>query len=86
MARHDREESLEEQLAWLDAIKEQEEAPVIAVKSTAVDDAVISPYPKDPWSLVPAEPDAPSSSLFRTMPTTPHATVMMANCRTTVSL
>lgn len=66
MARHDREESLEEQLAWLDAIKEQEEAPVIAVKSTAVDDAVISPYPKDPWSLVPAEPDAPSSSLFRT--------------------
>ncbi len=66
MARHDREESLEEQLAWLDAIKEQEEAPPIALKSTAVDDAIISPYPKDPWSLVPAEPETASSSLFRT--------------------
>ncbi|MEU8385190.1 AAA family ATPase [Streptosporangium sp. NPDC048865] len=66
MARHDREESLEEQLAWLDAIKEQEEeAPALAVKATAVDDAVVSPYPKDPWSLVPTEPDATSSPLFR---------------------
>ncbi|MFF3437916.1 AAA family ATPase [Streptosporangium sp. NPDC002721] len=66
MARHDREESLEEQLAWLDAIKEQEEeAPALAVKATAVDDAVVSPYPQDPWSLVPAEPDATSSPLFR---------------------
>ncbi|WP_326646331.1 AAA family ATPase [Streptosporangium sp. NBC_01755] len=65
MARHDREESLEEQLAWLDAIKEQEEAPALAVKATTVDDTVISPYPKDPWSLVPAEPDTASSPLFR---------------------
>ena len=66
MARHDREESLEEQLAWLDAIKEQEEAPVVAAKSAAVvDDAVISPYPKDPWSSVPTESDATSSPLFR---------------------
>ncbi|MEV4750238.1 AAA family ATPase [Streptosporangium sp. NPDC049248] len=65
MARHDREESLEEQLAWLDAIKEQEEAPALAVKATTVDDTVVSPYPKDPWSLVPAEPDTASSPLFR---------------------
>ncbi|WP_433248549.1 AAA family ATPase [Streptosporangium sp. CA-135522] len=67
MARHDREESLEEQLAWLDAIKEQEEeAPPIPVKSAMVDEAIISPYPKDPWSSVPVEPDAGSSPLFRT--------------------
>ncbi|WP_242675989.1 AAA family ATPase [Streptosporangium minutum] len=69
MARHDREESLEEQLAWLDAIKEQDEVPPVAVKSTAmdaVDDAAISPYPKDPWSSVPSEPDVASSPLFRT--------------------
>ncbi|MER5323577.1 AAA family ATPase [Streptosporangium roseum] len=69
MARHDREESLEEQLAWLDAIKEQEETPPVAVKSAAmdaVDDAAISPYPKDPWSSVPSEPDVASSPLFRT--------------------
>ncbi|MEU3167258.1 AAA family ATPase [Streptosporangium sp. NPDC006930] len=66
MARHDREESLEEQLAWLDAIKEhEEEAPALAVKATTVDDAVVSPYPKDPWSLVPTEPDTTSSPLFR---------------------
>jgi MinD-like ATPase involved in chromosome partitioning or flagellar assembly len=66
VARHDREESLEEQLAWLDAIKEQEEAPVVAAKSAAVmDDAVISPYPQDPWSSVPTESDATSSPLFR---------------------
>ncbi|GAA3122222.1 hypothetical protein GCM10010466_11370 [Planomonospora alba] len=68
MARHDREESLEEQLAWLDAIKEQEEAPPAVVSApvpAAVDDAVVSPYPQDPWSLVPSEPDAASSPLFR---------------------
>ncbi|MEU8268566.1 AAA family ATPase [Sphaerisporangium sp. NPDC049002] len=65
MARHDREDphSLEEQLAWLDAIKENEEAPV-PVTVTA-DDTVVSPYPKDPWAMVPAEPPAPSSPLFR---------------------
>ncbi|MGC5009840.1 AAA family ATPase [Streptosporangium sp. DT93] len=65
MARHDREESLEEQLAWLDAIKEQEEAPALGASATAMDDAVVSPYPKDPWSLVPTEPDTTSSPLFR---------------------
>ncbi|MFC4063000.1 AAA family ATPase [Planomonospora corallina] len=68
MARHDREESLEEQLAWLDAIKEQEEAPpaVVSAQVTAgVDDAAGSPYPQDPWSLVPSETDAASSPLFR---------------------
>ncbi|MFJ2028187.1 AAA family ATPase [Streptosporangium sp. NPDC087985] len=66
MARHDREESLEEQLAWLDAIKEQEEMPPGAVTSTTADEAVISPYPKDPWGSVPSDPDAASSPLFRT--------------------
>ncbi|MFF5208540.1 AAA family ATPase [Streptosporangium sp. NPDC000396] len=30
-----------------------------------MDDAIVSPYPKDPWSLVPAEPDASSSPLLR---------------------
>ncbi|MCW2876790.1 MAG: ATPase involved in chromosome partitioning-like protein [Sphaerisporangium sp.] len=65
MARHDREDphSLEEQLAWLDAIKENEEAPV-PVTVTA-DDTVVSPYPKDPWAMVPTEAPAPSSPLFR---------------------
>ncbi|MFC4531010.1 AAA family ATPase [Sphaerisporangium dianthi] len=65
MARHDREDphSLEEQLAWLDAIKENEEAPV-PVTITA-DDTVVSPYPKDPWAMVPAEPPPPASPLFR---------------------
>lgn len=66
MARHDREESLEEQLAWLDAIKEQEEAPPGAVTDTAMDGAAISPYPKDPWGSVPSEPSGISSPLFRT--------------------
>ncbi|GAA2876073.1 hypothetical protein GCM10010517_37150 [Streptosporangium fragile] len=65
MARHDREESLEEQLAWLDAIKEQEEEPALVVPAATVEDTVISPYPRDPWSLVPSEPDATSSPLFR---------------------
>ncbi|WP_248959639.1 MinD/ParA family ATP-binding protein [Sphaerisporangium perillae] len=65
MARHDREDphSLEEQLAWLDAIKENEEAPV-AVTVTA-DETVVSPYPKDPWAMVPTESPAPASPLFR---------------------
>ncbi|WP_244893973.1 MinD/ParA family ATP-binding protein [Planobispora rosea] len=67
MARHDREESLEEQLAWLDAIKEQEEAPAVAVTvaATTADDTVVSPYPQDPWSLVPTEADTTSSPLLR---------------------
>ncbi|GLW09842.1 hypothetical protein Misp01_49710 [Microtetraspora sp. NBRC 13810] len=65
MARHDREDphSLEEQLAWLDAIKETEEAPIGAA-STALDETVVSPYPKDPWRSVPAEPE-PAPPLFR---------------------
>ncbi|MEU9891389.1 MinD/ParA family protein [Sphaerisporangium sp. NPDC051011] len=65
MARHDREDphSLEEQLAWLDAIKETEDPP--APVTITVDETVVSPYPKDPWSLVPAESAPPSSPLFR---------------------
>ncbi|MEV4899679.1 hypothetical protein AB0K48_61280, partial [Nonomuraea sp. NPDC055795] len=62
MARHDREESLEEQLAWLDAIKETEEAPV-AVSATA--EAAASPYPKDPWLSVPSAQETPTPPLFR---------------------
>ncbi|MEW9555973.1 AAA family ATPase [Nonomuraea sp. NPDC050783] len=65
MARHDREESLEEQLAWLDAIKETDEAPVSVGAPTAAADEPVSPYPKDPWSLVPAQPDTPTPPLFR---------------------
>ncbi|TMR99433.1 MinD/ParA family ATP-binding protein [Nonomuraea basaltis] len=66
MARHDREESLEEQLAWLDAIKETDEAPVSVSASTAsADEPVSSPYPKDPWLLVPTQHDTPTPPLFR---------------------
>ncbi|GAA3249669.1 MinD/ParA family ATP-binding protein [Nonomuraea helvata] len=66
MARHDREESLEEQLAWLDAIKETEESPVSVSASTAVpDEPIASPYPQDPWRLVPAQQDTPTPPLFR---------------------
>ncbi|MEU6788257.1 AAA family ATPase [Nonomuraea angiospora] len=66
MARHDREESLEEQLAWLDAIKETEEAPVSVNASTAAaDESVASPYPQDPWRMVPTQPDTPTPPLFR---------------------
>ncbi|WP_260478109.1 MinD/ParA family protein [Nonomuraea sp. WAC 01424] len=66
MARHDREESLEEQLAWLDAIKETEETPVsVGAPIAAADEPVASPYPKDPWSLVPAQHDTPTPPLFR---------------------
>ncbi|GAA2684172.1 hypothetical protein GCM10010412_070310 [Nonomuraea recticatena] len=68
MARHDREESLEEQLAWLDAIKETDEEPVkVSAKTGAVatDETVVSPYPKDPWLSVPTEQDTPTPPLFR---------------------
>ncbi|WP_228010922.1 MinD/ParA family ATP-binding protein [Nonomuraea phyllanthi] len=66
MARHDREESLEEQLAWLDAIKESEEAPVpVSASAAAADEPVASPYPQDPWLLVPAQHDTPTPPLFR---------------------
>ncbi|MEV2272768.1 MinD/ParA family ATP-binding protein [Nonomuraea africana] len=68
MARHDREESLEEQLAWLDAIKENDEEPVkVSAKTGAVatDETVVSPYPKDPWLSVPTEQDTPTPPLFR---------------------
>ncbi|MEV4217282.1 AAA family ATPase [Nonomuraea sp. NPDC049725] len=66
MARHDREESLEEQLAWLDAIKETEDAPVkVSASSASADDtAVVSPYPQDPWLAVPQH-DTPPPPLFR---------------------
>ncbi|GAA4522034.1 MinD/ParA family ATP-binding protein [Nonomuraea ferruginea] len=69
MARHDREESLEEQLAWLDAIKESEEAPVKVSAKTgpgvpADETAVVSPYPQDPWASVPQH-DTPTPPLFR---------------------
>ncbi|WP_308164060.1 MinD/ParA family ATP-binding protein [Nonomuraea sediminis] len=67
MARHDREESLEEQLAWLDAIKETEEAPIaVSAKTGPVasgEDS--SPYPKDPWQSVPTEHETPTPPLFR---------------------
>ncbi|GAA4573438.1 MinD/ParA family ATP-binding protein [Planotetraspora kaengkrachanensis] len=87
MARHDREDphSLEDQLAWLDAIKEMPDEVDIAVSavtsatlasaaspgasSTATPPAqpagheTPSPYPPDPWSLVPSEPA--SGALFR---------------------
>ncbi|WP_223166601.1 MinD/ParA family ATP-binding protein [Nonomuraea sp. SYSU D8015] len=66
MARHDREESLEEQLAWLDAIKDTEETPVSVSASTAsADEPVSSPYPKDPWRLVPTQHETPTPPLFR---------------------
>ncbi|MGV9384296.1 nucleotide-binding protein [Nonomuraea sp. NPDC003707] len=66
MARHDREESLEEQLAWLDAIKETEEAPVsVSASTAAADESVASPYPQDPWRMVPTQPDTPTPPLFR---------------------
>ncbi|MDA0638346.1 AAA family ATPase [Nonomuraea sp. MCN248] len=69
MARHDREESLEEQLAWLDAIKESEEAPVKVSAKTgpgvpADETMVVSPYPQDPWASVPQH-DTPTPPLFR---------------------
>ncbi len=70
MARHDREDphSLEDQLAWLDAIKEMPDEVDIAVSAVTASslaapqpappttDEVPSPYPKDPWRSVPAEP------------------------------
>ncbi|HEY9522222.1 MAG TPA: hypothetical protein VIR33_03210, partial [Thermopolyspora sp.] len=67
MARHDREDphSLEEQLAWLDSIKENEEVP--AAVSASVDDAAgASPYPKDPWLAVASEAGpTPPPPMFR---------------------
>ncbi|MFC7591111.1 hypothetical protein ACFQYP_51010 [Nonomuraea antimicrobica] len=66
MARHDREESLEEQLAWLDAIKETEEAPVpVSASAAPADEPVASPYPKDPWLLVPQQHETATPPLFR---------------------
>src|SRR5690606_21013192 len=69
VARQDREESLEEQLAWLDAIKESEEAPVRVSAKTGPgvpsdETAVVSPYPQDPWAEVPQH-DPPTPPLFR---------------------
>ncbi|MFG2071818.1 nucleotide-binding protein [Nonomuraea maritima] len=65
MARHDREESLEEQLAWLDAIKEEETPVSVGAPAASADEPAASPYPKDPWRLVP-EHEAPTPPLFRT--------------------
>ncbi|WP_308169940.1 MinD/ParA family ATP-binding protein [Acrocarpospora catenulata] len=81
MARHDREDphSLEDQLAWLDAIKEMPDEVDIAVSAVTASslasgtstlgtpppppaEEAPSPYPKDPWLSVPAEP----APLFRT--------------------
>ncbi|GLX02237.1 MinD/ParA family protein [Microtetraspora sp. NBRC 16547] len=75
MARHDREDphSLEDQLAWLDAIKEMPDEVDIAVSavtsaslasSPVTEPEVPSPYPQDPWRSVPSEPA--SQALFRT--------------------
>ncbi|WP_308250858.1 nucleotide-binding protein [Nonomuraea rhizosphaerae] len=64
MARHDREESLEEQLAWLDAIKETEETPISVSASGASEETVVSPYPQDPWLSVPTQHETPTP-LFR---------------------
>lgn len=66
MARQDREESLEEQLAWLDAIKETEEAPLKVGSPAAAEEPVSSPYPEDPWASVAAlQGDTPTPPLFR---------------------
>lgn len=77
MARHDREDphSLEDQLAWLDAIKEMPDEVEIAVSAvtsaslaaatapSSTEDEGSSPYPKDPWQSVP--PDPASGPIFR---------------------
>ncbi|MFI7615491.1 AAA family ATPase [Nonomuraea terrae] len=75
MARHDREESLEEQLAWLDAIKETEETTPVSVgaSSASADEPVASPYPKDPWRLV-TPPETPPPPLFRAAADSVHDT------------
>ncbi|GII28494.1 MinD/ParA family ATP-binding protein [Planotetraspora mira] len=101
MARHDREDphSLEDQLAWLDAIKEMPDEVEIAV--SAVTSATLasaaspgasspagppaqpagreapSPYPQDPWSLVPSEPA--SGALFRNAVDSMYGSVAVAD-------
>ncbi|WP_283139628.1 MinD/ParA family ATP-binding protein [Rhizohabitans arisaemae] len=62
MARHDREDShsLEEQLAWLDAISK--ESPGAPGETPA---ATPSPYPKDPWLAVPKDRRPVPPPLFR---------------------
>ncbi|MGP4094313.1 nucleotide-binding protein [Nonomuraea sp. KM90] len=53
-------------MAWLDAIKETEEAPVSVTASAApVEEPVASPYPPDPWRLVPQQHETPTPPLFR---------------------
>jgi len=63
VARQNRDDphSLEEQLAWLDAIKESEDAPT---ELDIASDTAVSPYPKDPWLAASADP-APRPPLFR---------------------
>jgi len=101
VARHDREDphSLEDQLAWLDAIKEMPDEVEIAV--SAVTSATLasaaspgasspaappaqpagreapSPYPQDPWSLVPSEPA--SGALFRNAVDSMYGSVAVAD-------
>ncbi|GII77653.1 hypothetical protein Sru01_26350 [Sphaerisporangium rufum] len=67
MARHDREDphSLEEQLAWLDAIKESSEEPSGPLTGVPGESTAASPYPKDPWGMVPDEQPAPGTPMFR---------------------
>ncbi len=66
MARHDREESLEEQLAWLDAIKDTEDNSVtVSAKTGPVEVSAASPYPEDPWGLANAQHETPTPPLFR---------------------
>nr|WP_246497725.1 MinD/ParA family protein [Sphaerisporangium rubeum] len=61
---------MEEQLAWLDAIKENEDDSL----SDAVtpEEAAASPYPKDPWAHIPSGPPASSSPLLRAAADTAH--------------
>ncbi|MBX6381936.1 MAG: hypothetical protein IRZ07_03020, partial [Microbispora sp.] len=76
MARHDREDPhLQDQLAWLDAIKEMPDEVEIAVSAVTsvplasppqpapADPEPASPYPADPWSLV--QPESVSRPLLR---------------------
>ncbi|WP_242454309.1 AAA family ATPase [Bailinhaonella thermotolerans] len=64
MAKHDREDphSLEEQLAWLDALsKEGAAEPGNGVPA----EGEVSPYPRDPWSAVPAVRPPVPPPMFR---------------------
>jgi len=79
VARRDREDPhLEDQLAWLDAIKEMPDEVEITITSPFSAPApspqdtqeIASPYPKDPWQFVPKDPL--SGALFRGTADTPY--------------